>query len=159
MGKLTYLVIHCLDTPENMVVTKAMLKDWHMSPKPRGRGWDRLGYSDVIHRTGVVENVTPYNENDTVESDEITWGVTGVNSISRHIALEGGKGDNPTKVFGKMFTLAQATSLVEYVKKFLKKHPTVKVAGHYNFAKKACPNFDVYKFFIQNGINPKNLVK
>ncbi len=158
MGKLTYLVIHCLDTPPNMHVTKKMLQDWHMSPKPRGRGWDRLGYSDIIHRDGTVENVTAYDGDDLVESDEITWGATGVNSVSRHISLEGGKGENPTKEFGEMFTPEQANSLVKYVKDFLSKHPTCKIAGHYNFAAKPCPNFNVRKFFLGFGFDAKNLM-
>lgn len=155
--KLKYLVIHCLATPDTMRVTKEMLKDWHMSPKPRGRGWDRLGYADMIHRDGVLENLTPYDEDDLVESNEITWGATGVNSVSRHIALEGGKSYNPDGSFEPMFTPMQAITLIKYVKDFLKQHPTAKIAGHYDFANKACPNFHVRKFLLDHRVKPENI--
>ncbi|MGM0527281.1 MAG: hypothetical protein ACQERS_02625 [Bacteroidota bacterium] len=57
----------------------------------KGRGWDRLGYSDLFKRDGSVINLTPYNGDDIIQAHEMTWGAAGVNGISRHIVLEGGR--------------------------------------------------------------------
>jgi N-acetylmuramoyl-L-alanine amidase len=156
MGQLKLLVIHCMETPANMRVTKAMLKEWHMGPKPKGRGWDRLGYSDIIHRDGEVENVTPYNEDDVITNSEMTWGATGVNSVARHISLEGGKIKDPlTGEFLQCFTPEQESSLVAYIYGFLARHPNAKIAGHSAFAQKSCPNFNVPKFLRDHEIKDK----
>jgi len=127
-----------------------------------GRGWDRLGYSDMIHRDGSIENLTPYNADDWVSSDEMTWGATGYNSTGRHIVLEGGRTlDNKSlvKPFSELFTDAMFTSLVSYVKQFIKDHPGDKIAGHYMLSKKTCPNFLIEEFFALANINPKHIFK
>ena len=142
MGKLKYLVIHCTDTPLGMEVTRKMLEDWHMSPKPHGRGWDRLGYSDMIHLNGEVENLTPYNEDNEVENHEMTWGAKGVNAISRHVVYVGGKAK-----FGlQNLNDDQFVALQRYVIRFLSNHPHGVIAGHNHFSTKACPNFSVEEF-------------
>src|SRR5258708_10699588 len=58
--------------------------------KPRGRGWSKVGYSDLILLDGTLINLTPYNENDEVEPWEITNGQPGTNSIARHVVYVGG---------------------------------------------------------------------
>jgi len=170
MATLKYLIIHCADTPPTMHVSKDMLDDWHRAPLKNangtitymgktyksidyanvsakhknkwGRGWDRLGYSDIIHRDGTIENLTPYNEDNEVQAAEITWGATGVNTTGRHVVVEGGK-----QPFGlNTLSDAQFISLQRYVKQFIKKHPDALIAGHNNFSKKLCPNFHVHEF-------------
>ena len=116
-----------------------------------GRGWDRLGYSDLIHRDGRIENLTPYNNDDFVDPEEITWGVTGINSKSRHVCLEGGRNEeNESKMFSfrEVYTDAQFTALTGYVSQFIKDHPGDKIAGHYMFSKKTCTNFLIKDFFL-----------
>ncbi|PXX96911.1 lysozyme [Marinifilum breve] len=151
MGKLKYLVVHCTDTPPNMNVDKAKLEEWHMSPKPKGRGWDRLGYSDLIKRDGSVINLTPYDDDDFVSSSEMTWGAAGVNAYARHVVLEGGRTeenkDPGMADFMDLFTAEQFCALQEYAKEFIAKDPNDKVVGHYYFSDtKTCPNFNVGEF-------------
>jgi len=160
MGKLKYLVIHCTDTPPDFPVTRAKLEQWHLVE----RGWDRLGYSDMIHRNGVVENLTPYNEDDIVSNDEKTWGCSGINSSSRHIVLEGGRDKDNKSVFGAIqdiFTAAQFIALNTYIHQFVHLHPDATIAGHYQFLSakkqgKKCPGFDVQDILMTIGIPVNN---
>ncbi len=183
MSKLTYIVIHCLDTPRGRRIEKKDIIQWHKSPRDEnggvvylgkkypsrdalpdnfingvsikrlyGRGWDRLGYSDLIHFDGEIENLTLYNDDDIVDPSEMTWGAAGINSISRHVALEGGKlvnGKTPGIVdFFELFSDAQYVRLASYLKGQIKMIPGVKIIGHANVPKsgKTCPGFDVLKF-------------
>jgi hypothetical protein len=47
----------------------------------------------------------------------------------------------------------------EFVKDFVDKHPQVQVAGHYHFADKACPSFDVPVWLESIGIKEKNIYR
>lgn len=108
-----------------------------------GRGWDRLGYSVMFHRDGEKEIVTPYDDNDNVDTREVTWGCTGYNLASRHIALEGGYKCKATDQFMDHFTKQQYAALHRYLTEELEKHPRVKVGGHNDFATRECPGFKV----------------
>lgn len=126
-----------------------------------GRGWDRLGYSDLIHRNGDIENLTQYDDDDYISSDEITWGCSGINSKTRHVCLEGGKNtqnESGVFLFHEIFTDAQFTTLAGYMNQFLKDHKGDKIAGHYMFTdKKTCPNFTIGTFLENAGIDLKHL--
>jgi len=133
---------------------RAALHDEKIAGQPieilKGRGWDRLGYSDLIKRDGSVINLTPYNGDDIIQTHEITWGAAGVNGISRHIVLEGGRtinGYSGMNKFLNIFTQQQYEALKMYVLKELEKHHHLQVVGHYHFNKaKTCPNFSVESF-------------
>jgi N-acetylmuramoyl-L-alanine amidase len=194
MGKLTYIVIHCTDTPATMKVTKAMLEEWHKGPrynpdgtwtylgrqyanklllpndfingksiqKILGRGWDRLGYSDLFHRDGTIENLTPYNKDGNVDPNEMTWGVAGINSISRHIVLEGGwKGSEHSGIFPffDVFTEGQFSALEKYLYKAIEDHPQIKIIGHYMMKNcgKTCPNTDIRKLCVMLRISKEHV--
>lgn len=148
MGKLKYLVIHCTDTPPKMEVTPEMIRQWHMSPKPTGRGWDRVGYSDMIQRDGDLINLTPYDEDDNITSDEMTWGAVGYNAIGRHIVLVGGKGN--LGEFNDHFNDEQEETLLGYIKDTILRHPDIKIIGHNQVSQKTCPGFDVYQWLKQH---------
>jgi hypothetical protein len=128
-----------------------------------GRGWDRLGYADLLHSNGYIENITPYDDDDFVDKNEITWGAVGVNSISRHIALEGGIHPNGDKngcwPFEELYTDEQFVKLSSYLKQAILDYPYIKIAGHYQIPKagKTCPNFDVPDFCRSIGIEEKNI--
>lgn len=138
----------------NQLIDQRSIRELH------GRGWNRLGYSDLIHRNGDIENLTPYDDDDYISSDEMTWGVVGINSMARHVCLEGGRNsENESRVFlfNEIFTDAQFITLVGYIKQFLKDHPGDKIAGHYMFSGKTCPNFIIDEVFGKARINMKYL--
>lgn len=145
MGELKRLVIHCTATREGREVTGAEIRRWHTSPVSKGgRGWKQVGYSDLIHLNGGVENLVPYDEDQTVDPWEVTNGAAGYNGTSRHVVYVGG-----LDMTGKprdTRTSAQKKALERYVKAFQRKHPTAKVVGHNELSAKACPCFDVQKW-------------
>jgi N-acetylmuramoyl-L-alanine amidase len=147
MGKLKYLVIHCTATPEGREVTKEDIEQWHI----KERGWSRVGYSDLIHLDGRLENLIEFDQDDTVDPWEVSNGARGFNSISRHVCYVGGaQSDKPKDL--KYFPLKdtrtkeQIETLETYVKFMILRHPTIKVVGHNEISNKGCPSFDVQKW-------------
>jgi N-acetylmuramoyl-L-alanine amidase len=155
--QLTYLVIHCTATPEGREVSADEIRRWHTSPKPKGRGWKQVGYSDIIHLDGTVENLVPYNDDDVVDSWEITNGASGINSISRHVVYAGGVSADDVKKAKDTRTWLQELAMITYVKETIARHPNIKVAGHNQFAQKACPSFNVPIWLMAIGVSDKNI--
>lgn len=155
--KLQFLVIHCTATPEGMKVTPEDIRSWHLSPPPKGRGWSQVGYSDMILLDGSFVNLVPYNEDDRIDKWEITNGVAGINSRSRHIVYVGGTDKNlkPLDTRGQ----EQKKTMANYVLKTVKKYPDIKVAGHNQFSSKACPSFDVPEWAFSIGVPAKNIYR
>lgn len=150
MSKLKYLVIHCTATPEGRKVTSDDIRRWHTAPVSKGgRGWSQVGYSEMIHLDGTIEQLVPYNEDDTVDKFEVTNGASDINSISRHIVYVGGC-DKDMKPKDTR-TDAQKKAMEMYVKAHSTFH-NWKVAGHYHFAKKACPSFNVENWLKEIGL-------
>ncbi|MCP5326763.1 MAG: N-acetylmuramoyl-L-alanine amidase [Oceanospirillaceae bacterium] len=156
---LKYLVLHCTATPAGREVTRQDLEKWHLSPPPTGRGWSRLGYSDIIHLDGSLENLTPYDTNDQVDSWEITNGVAGQNSVSRHVVYAGGVDANDVKKAKDTRTPEQLATMEVLVKYIVLRHPHILVAGHNQFAAKACPSFDVPSWLRSIGVPEANIYK
>lgn len=155
---LKFLVLHCSATPEGREVTEADIRKWHLSPKPTGRGWKQVGYTDLFHLDGTITRLVDNNEDNYVDSWEITNGAVGINSVSRHIVYAGGI-DKITKKPKDTRTLEQVKSLEYYIKKFVSEHPNVLVAGHNQFAAKACPSFNVPNWLEVIGIPDKNIYR
>lgn len=155
MKQIKYLVIHCTATPEGKEVSAADIRRWHTSPKPMGRGWKQVGYTDLIHTDGSIERLVPNDEDAFVEGWEITNGATGINQVSRHIVYAGGT--TATGSPKDTRTVLQREALKKYVTDFVKRFPGVKVAGHNQFANKACPSFNVPLWLREIGISYNNI--
>lgn len=154
--KLTYLVIHCTATPEGREVTSDEIRKWHLSPvSENGRGWKQVGYTDMIHLDGIVERLVENDEDNIVDIWEITNGVAGYNSISRHIVYVGGL-DKQNKAKDTR-TVPQKNALFNYINEFIVIHPHILIAGHNQFAKKDCPSFNVPAWLQENNISAQNI--
>ena len=125
--------------------------------KTCGRGWRQLGYTDMFMLDGKVERLTPNNDDGFVDAWEVTNGVAGINSISRHLVYVGGT-DKEGKAKDTR-TGNQLAAMVKYVHDFVRKNPDVLVAGHNQFDKKACPSFDVPTWLRQIRISENNIYK
>lgn len=155
--KRRYLIIHCTATPEGREVYPEDIVRWHTSPKPLGRGWRQVGYSEMILLDGKIENLVPYDGDDEVDSWEITNGAAGYNSVSTHIVYVGGT-DRQGKPKDTR-TDSQKKTLEIFVKDFIVKHPYIKVAGHYQFnSGKACPSFNVPEWLREIGVKEENIL-
>jgi len=155
MKKLKFLVLHCTASQAGKSITSDQIRKMHLSPPPQGRGWKQVGYSDMIHLNGGIENLVKYNEDDNVDPWEITNGVAGMNSECRHVVYVGGI-DHTGKAADTR-TPEQRKAMREYVLAFVRKYPTRQVAGHNQFAAKACPSFNVPKWLREIGVPEKNI--
>ncbi len=143
--KLKYLIIHCSATPKDKYFDKKDILEWHCSPKPRGRGWSKPGYTDLILLDGTLQNLTPFDQDDEVDGFEVTNGVRGINSISRHICYIGGM-DETNQYPEDTRTTEQREVLTTYIRYMVARHPDIIIAGHNQFSNKACPSFDVPEY-------------
>ena len=115
--------------------------------KSRGRGWSRVGYSDLILLDGSRHKYVDHNNDDLVDYNEITFGAKGVNAESRHVCYVGGldtkeNGGKPKKTINS----AQTETLCQIMDEVLSYKPDILIAGHNQFANKACPSFWVPDF-------------
>lgn len=139
---IQYLVIHCTATPEGRDVTSADIRRMHLSAPPVGRGWKQVGYTDMVHLDGRIERLVENNDDAFVDGWEVTNGVANMNSVCRHIVYVGGVArDGKTPKDTR--TGNQKIAMGNFVRQFHAKFPTVKIVGHYYFAAKACPSFNV----------------
>lgn len=153
MAKLKYLVLHCTATPEGREVSSDEIRAWHTNPVSKGgRGWQQVGYTDLIHLDGEVERLVDNNEDANVDPWEITNGAKGYNSVSRHIVYAGGLASDG-KTAKDTRTKAQKQAMETYVKYFHKRFPKVRIIGHREVVAKACPSFDVQAWLKSIGIN------
>ena len=159
MKRLEFLILHCALTKPKFNLSPEDIIKWHTAPEPDGRGWSRPGYSDLLLRDGSLHNLVPFDQDQFVESDEMTWGVAGKNRIARHLCLEGGltnigKYKNPLVQFPDI-----TDSLSKYIHYTILRHPDIKIAAHYMFDKNKhfCPGFDVPVFLKEIGVQEKNI--
>ena len=154
--KLKFLVIHCSATREDQYFDKKDLLAWHTGPKPKGRGWSKPGYTDLILLDGTLQNLTPFDQDDEVDGFEVTNGVRGINSISRHICYIGGMDRKNVKAKDTR-THWQLVTMAIYLRYMLIRHPDILIAGHNQFSAKACPSFEVPEYLNQLGVDKKNI--
>ena len=50
-------IVHCSDTPNDMLVTVHDIKDWHVNDN----GWSDVGYHFIINRDGSIDLGRPIN--------------------------------------------------------------------------------------------------
>ena len=129
-----FIIIHCADTPDGRETHADDIRRWHTGPKPRGRGWRTPGYHDVVCIDGSVEELVPLDDDQYIESNEVSNGVRGYNSKTCHICMPG----------TTRFTPAQWDSLKKLVQKRMKQYPLATVLGHRDLDRgKTCPGFNV----------------
>ena len=124
-----YIVIHCSATPPSMDIGADTIDKWH-----KQRGWNGIGYHDVIRRNGHLE----YGRN----VDTMGAHVKGYNHTSVGICLIGGINKDGTPE--NNFTDEQFKTLARSIGFFKSLYKNAKVVGHRELDKgKACPSFDV----------------
>lgn len=132
MRKIDKIIVHCSATRPTQNIGAAEIDTWH-----KKQGWDEIGYHFVIRRSGEIENGRAV--------EKIGAHCKGHNADSIGICLVGG-----IDASGKPennFTDAQFASLRKLVLELKAKFNILYIFGHNEFANKACPCFDVKKFF------------
>jgi len=142
MREVKTIVIHCTATRPNWMAEKtsdqrwAEIKRWHVSD----RGWSDIGYHWGIDRDGTLHRGRP--------SNRIGAHTRGENRNSIGIVLFGGHGARQNDSFIEHFTHAQDRKLLQLIEAILKEFTSIdRIAGHNEFAAKACPGFSVPKYY------------
>lgn len=127
------IILHCSATIEGKDYTVEDIHRWHLANK-----WIGCGYNIIIYRDGSIHEGRGL--------DNAGAHTSGYNSTSLGICYIGGVDAN--KKAKDTRTDAQKTALFEVVAEMLKKYNLSidDVYGHYAFAAKACPSFDVAQF-------------
>lgn len=128
--KIDKIVVHCSDSPHRGD-TAADVHRWHLE-----RGWSGIGYHYTITEKGVVEAGRPHY-----------W--TGSHVRGHNTGTLG------IMLFGvDYFTPEQYTALSKLLQYLIIIYPNVEVLGHSDLdPHKACPNFDVRKWWGQEQAN------
>lgn len=129
MRKIDTIIIHCTATPAGRAVSVADVTAWH-----RRRGFATIGYHYLVGLDGTVSEGRPVEQPGAH--------CRGHNARSVGVCYVGGltaDGRAPADTR----TPAQRTALRTLVGALLRRFPGARVAGHREFAAKACPCFDV----------------
>lgn len=141
MRPLNGIIVHCTATrPEWMAKSPtskkvAEVRRWHM----RDRGWSDIGYHFLIDRDGTVAAGRPI--------EKVGAHTQGHNTGTIGISLFGGWDSASTDEFHENFTLGQEEALLHLIADLRRKYGNLTLAGHNNFASKACPGFNVGQWF------------
>ena len=128
-----YIVVHCSYTPEQMDIGAADIDRWH-----REKGWMMIGYHKVIRRDGTIEDGRPVTR---PGAHTRNWNRTSIGvCYAGGVDEKGQPEDNRTE--------AQRESLVRLINTLLEEFPEVNdIAGHNEFSNKACPCFNVKRWW------------
>ena len=130
MRRIDEIIIHCTATIEGKNFKAKDIDKWH-----KQRGWKGIGYHYVIDLDGTIEKGRP--------ESEIGAHTVGHNRYSIGVVYVGGLDKNGKPKDTR--TEEQKEALLEILRQLLSKYPKATIHGHNEFAKKACPCFDVRK--------------
>lgn len=126
------IIIHCSATQPEQDIDVATIERWH-----KKNGWRTVGYHYVIKRDGTVQVGRPPHHigAHTYGHNKHSLGVCMVGGVDADLEPE----DN--------FTVEQYDSLRDLITELCVVHEISQdnIHGHYEFANKACPSFDVEK--------------
>ena len=128
MRTIDKIILHCTATKEGMDFHRQDVDRWH-----KQRGWKGIGYHYLITLDGTVEVGR--------KEEEIGAHTVNYNKNSIAIAYVGGldKDGKPNDTR----TTQQKAAMYKLLCDLKKKYPNATIHGHYEFAKKACPCFNV----------------
>jgi N-acetylmuramoyl-L-alanine amidase len=132
MRKINKIILHCSATRAGQHFTVEDITRWH-----KEIGFRTIGYHYVIYLDGSVHRGR--------DISEIGAHVTGQNTGSIGICYIGGL-DTAGKASDTR-TSEQKEALQRLAAELKEQFPTATIHGHYEFANKACPCFDVKKEF------------
>jgi N-acetylmuramoyl-L-alanine amidase len=129
MREINEIIIHCAATPEGKNFTVEDINKWH-----KDRGFTSIGYHYVIYLDGSIHKGRDIEKTGAhcVNHNAKSIGICYIGGIDKD-----GKTPKDTR------TAQQKESLLSLLKELKLKYPKAKICGHNEFAKKACPSFNV----------------
>lgn len=128
MRTIREIIIHCSATVAGRHVTVKEITAWH-----RARGFRDIGYHYVVYLDGTVHAGRPV--------EQARAHCRGHNAHSIGVCYIGGLNSAGRPCDTR--TNAQKKALSALIAILKAQHPTATVHGHNEFARKACPCFDV----------------
>lgn len=123
------------------------VRRWHVAKPPVGQGWSDIGYHFGIDRDGTVLTGRALSRTGAH--------VRGRNAHTIGIALFGGFGGTQNDSFSDHYTPEQERSLRGLIEQLRADVPSItKVSGHNEYANKACPCFNVSRWYNAQGPRP-----
>jgi hypothetical protein len=148
-NKVEFIMVHCLATDPDFMINQpvdavvAEVREWHV----KQRGWKDIAYAMVIHRDGSRGKGRDLDKDGDVW-EEVGAGAKGWNHNCIHIALNGGKTSDANDEFSENYTDAQDAALRQTIAEIRAWAGwEVPLKGHNEVAAKACPGFQVNRWF------------
>lgn len=141
MRPLHGIIMHCSATRPNWMANSktsakvAEIRRWHV----RDRGWSDIGYHFLIDRDGTIAKGRPM--------ERVGSHTQGHNTGTIGICLLGGWDSAATDAFAENYTPQQDATARKLIADLRAQYGNLTLAGHNNFASKACPGFNVGKWF------------
>ena len=129
MRTISKIIIHCSATPEGRAVTVNDIDRWH-----KERGFDCIGYHYVIYLDGSIHLGRSIEKAGAhcVNQNKNSIGVCYIGGLEKDC-----KTPKDTR------TDAQRKAMYGLISELKAQYPNASIHGHYEFAAKACPCFDV----------------
>lgn len=110
------------------------------------RGWSKPGYHYFIPTDGSIDTLVKLNDDSVLSWDEVAYGARGYNSVSIHVAYDGGVVLGIPK---DTRTQAQKAAINKVIMELHCQFPDAKVRGHNEVNHgKACPSYTVGDEFM-----------
>lgn len=129
------IFVHCSATKPSQDVGVREIRQWH-----KEKGWLDIGYHFVIRRDGTVE------EGRT--QDVVGSHVANYNATSIGVCLVGGIDERGK--YSANFTSIQMTALRSLLVSLQNLYPEAVLRAHHDVAPKACPSFDLGRWWTTN---------
>lgn len=148
MRRITEIILHCTATREGRPFTVEDIRRWHLE-----RGWSDIGYHYVVYLDGTVAEGRPVEVagSHVAGRNASTIGVCYVGGLDR----AGRAADTRTS--------AQKAALLRILMELIARFPSVtRIAGHNEYANKACPCFDAkseYATLVAPRLSPPALTE
>lgn len=126
--KINEIIVHCTATAEGKDFKVSDIDKWH-----RAKGWDGIGYHQVVYLDGSVHPGRPM--------DKVGAHCLGHNQNSIGVVYVGGVASDG-KTPKDTRTPEQKAALRKLLTDLKRKYPGATIHGHRDFANKACPSFD-----------------
>lgn len=149
MRQVDEIIVHCADTHPGWWIDKSAeeIRDeitrWHVEL----RGWKGNGYNELIMRDGTRIGGRDLDD-DGDYFEEIAAHTKGRNARTYGICLLGGHGSAATDAFEDHFSNAQDRALRQAIADVnARAKKTLRLSGHNEYAAKACPGFNVRRWY------------
>ena len=121
------IILHCSATREGQDIDIETIREWHI----KDRGWRDVGYHYVVKLDGTVQAGRPVGKPGAhCKGENHNIGVCYIGGVDTDMQPKDTRTDE------------QKDALLGLFKEIKVKYPDIKVYGHRDFAKKACPSFD-----------------